>query len=92
MVKFLGIQDLIITAMLLAIAFGASVPFDMLIFMAAATIIKGSFFLLDIGSIFDVSAGILLIISFFVTPPLIILYIFIFLIGSKGILSLFARS
>ena len=91
MVRILGIQDLIVTALLIAMAFGVNVPFDMVVLIAASLFFKAFAFITDIGSMFDIGAAALLIISYFITPPLLVVCIFIALIGSKGLLSLLAR-
>lgn len=90
MVKILGIVDIIVTVMLLAVASNLDVPLDMTIFISACLLSKAFVFLFDIGSILDIGAGTLLVLSVFVTLPSIILFIFAGLLGVKGIVSLFA--
>lgn len=90
MVKILGIVDIIVTAMLLAAAFNLDIPLDMVIFISICLLCKAFIFLFDIGSIFDIGAGTLLILSIFITLPSVILFVFAALLGLKGILSLFA--
>ena len=91
MVKILGILDIIVTVMLLAVVFNLDVPLGMIIFMSVCLFCKAFRFLFDIGSLFDIGAGALLILSIFTTPPSVILLIFAALLGLKGIMSLFAR-
>jgi hypothetical protein len=47
-------------------------------------------FLADIGSLFDIAGGILLILSLSMALPPLLLFVFAGLVGFKGILSLFA--
>ena len=90
MIKTLGAGDLLATIAILAVAFELDVPGEMLFFISAYLIFKGYLFILDIGSIFDIMAGALLVLSIFLTPPFAVLILFAVLLGIKGFVSLIA--
>jgi hypothetical protein len=92
MVKTLGVLDLIITLMLLAIAFKLEVPLGMIIVIPAFLLIKALLFINDIGSAIDICAAIIIILSIFLNIPFMILIIVAGLMGFKAIMSLFATS
>ena len=90
MVKILGIFDILAAATLVGVAYGVAIPQGLIITVAVYLFLKALIFLMDIGSLFDIMAGILLILSLSITLPAIILFILAGLLGLKGILSLFA--
>jgi len=90
MVKALGIFDIFAAGLLVAAAYSLPAPKGLIIAAAVYLFLKALIFLMDIGSLFDVIAGILLILSLFMTLPPILLFIVAGLIGLKGIMSLFA--
>lgn len=90
MVKFLGIADIIASAILVALGFGISLPIGLVIGFAVYLFLKALIFLLDIGSAFDVAAGIVLILSLSMTLSPIVLFVAAGLVGLKGIMSVFA--
>lgn len=90
MVKILGLADLFIAFLLFSKASRANVPWEIIAVFSFFVLIKAIPFLPDIGSIFDCIAVALLILSIFVTMPVLILIIAAVLLGIKGIMSLFA--
>jgi len=84
---FLGIADFIVALLLVRNFYNVSIPSAVIFFFAAYLIIKALLFIADIGSMMDLGAGILLILSVFFAVPLPLLFIFAFLIGLKGVLS-----
>ncbi len=90
MVKFLGILDILAAGLLVGAAYNLAIPTGLVIGFAVYLFLKALLFLLDIGSFFDVVAGILLILSLSLALPQILLFVFAALVGFKGILSLFA--
>lgn len=90
MVRFLGLLDIFSALLLLGVAFNVDIPQGLIIVISVYLIGKALIFIKDIGSWFDISGGILLILSFWFSIPIVILVIVSILIGSKGFLSLFA--
>jgi len=85
---FLGIFDFIVALLLIRDFYNISAPNAVIFFFAAYLIIKALLFIADIGSMMDLGAGILLILSVFYAVPSSFLFIFAFLLGLKGILSM----
>ena len=90
MVKFLGILDLIAAALLVGIAYQVVLPTGLVIAFAVYLFLKALMFLMDIGSFFDIVAGILLVLSLSMSLPPLAFLILAGLVGLKGIMSLFA--
>ena len=90
MVKILGIFDLLAAALLVGAAYQVVLPTGLVIAVAVYLFLKASMFLMDIGSLFDVVAGILLILSLSMSLPPLAFLILAGLLGLKGFLSLFA--
>ena len=96
MMIFLGVLDIVSALMLLAMAGGADgLPIGFVIFISAYLIIKGIFFSLsdlnfDFSNLLDVIAGATILITIFVTPPILVLIVLAVSEGSKGIFSLAA--
>jgi len=90
MIQFLGILDLLAAGLLAGTAYGLPIAHGLIISIAVYLILKSLLFLMDIGSLFDIIGGILLILSLLMTLPPILLFIVAGLIGLKGIMSLFA--
>ena len=87
---FLGIFDIFSVVLLMRGFYNIPVPNELVIFFAAYLILKGLIFICDIGSMMDVAAGILLILTLFISLHISILLIFATLIGLKGVLTLFS--
>ena len=92
MMRILGLVDLIIAVLLLAIAFNLEVSKTIVVVFALCLILKAIVFICDIASICDIIVGVLLLLSIFMVLPQLILFIAAGFIGIKGILSLFAGS
>lgn len=90
MVKILGVFDILAATALVGVAYGVAIPQGLIITVAVYLFLKALIFLMDIGSLFDIIAGILLVLSLSITLPPLVLFILAGLIGLKGILSLFA--
>ena len=90
MVKILGILDLLAAGLLVCAAFNLNVPQGLVIALAVYLFLKALIFLKDIGSLFDVVAGILLILSLSMSLAPILLFVLAGLLGLKGLMSLFA--
>lgn len=86
----LGIADIIAGSLLIRGIYNIPVPQFIVIVFASYLIIKGLLFIADIGSLMDLGAGILLILTLFFNFPILILIIFAALIAIKGVMSLFA--
>ncbi|MDP1538828.1 MAG: hypothetical protein Q8M00_02235 [bacterium] len=86
----MGITDLIAALLLIRGFYDVTISNAAIFFFAAYLIIKALLFIADIGSIMDLGAGILLVLSVFYAVPLPFLFIFAFLVGSKGILTMLA--
>jgi len=89
MVKALGILDIVAAIVLLTVSV-PGIPQGLVIVTVTLICLKGFIFIFDIASIFDVGAGILLLLSLFITLPFLLLLVFACLLGVKGILSLAA--
>jgi hypothetical protein len=85
----LGIADIIAGALLIRGIYNISVPQMLVMVFAGYLIMKGILFISDIGSLMDLGAGILLILTLFFNFPILILIIFASLLGIKGVMSLF---
>jgi hypothetical protein len=90
--KILGVLDIIVTLLLIGVALNLEIPMGMIIFFTAILFLKALPFLPDIGSVFDVGAGVLLILSLFITLPMVVFLIAAGLLGLKGVMSLFSFS
>jgi len=90
MIKFLGMLDLLAAAVLVGTAYHLPIAHGLIIGLAVYLILKSILFLMDIGSLFDIIAGILLILSFSMSLPPLLLFVVAGLVGLKGIMSLFA--
>ncbi len=92
MLILLGASDIISALTLLAIIGGANrLPIGFVISVSAYLIIKGIFFILsdfDFSNLLDIIAGATILMSIFITPPVLILMILAVYEGSKGIFSL----
>lgn len=88
----LGLADIFSAGLLLSKLYHLPVPQAVLIGAAIYLMLKGIMFLKDIGSIFDIVAGItLLLLNFSIPVPNLVLYAMAALVGSKGAMSLFAK-
>jgi len=85
----LGIADIIAASLLIRELYNIPVPHVIVIIFASYLIMKGVLFISDIGSLMDLVAGILLILTIFFNFPMFILIIFASLLGIKGVMSLF---
>jgi len=90
MVKILGLLDLFVAFLLLSVITGIDFPKGIIILFSVILLVKAIPFLPDIGSFFDLTASVLLILTFFIVVPQGILVIAIILLGIKGFMSLFA--
>ncbi|MEK7503653.1 MAG: hypothetical protein AAB577_01580 [Patescibacteria group bacterium] len=90
MIQFLGVLDLLAAGLLVGTAYNLPLPQGLIISLAVYLILKSLLFLMDIGSLFDIIGGILLILSISMALPPILLYIAAGLVGLKGLMSLFA--
>ena len=90
MIQILGILDLAAAGLLAGTAYHLPFANGLIIGIAVYLILKSLLFLMDIGSLFDIVGGILLILSLFITLPPILLFIVAGLVGLKGVMSLFA--
>jgi len=90
MIKFLGILDLMSAGALAGTAYNLPLAHGLVIGLAVYLIFKSILFLADIGSLFDIAAGVLLILSLFMVLPPILLFAAAALVGLKGVMSLFA--
>lgn len=90
MVKFLGLLDLLAAGVLVGIAYNLPIARGLIISLAVYLLLKSLIFLMDIGSLFDIIGGIILILSLSIALPPLLLFIAAGLVGLKGIMSLFA--
>lgn len=90
MIVILGLADIITAACLIATGLRVDAPRQMVLFFSLYSILKGLFFLKDIGSVMDIFAGTLLFLTLFFQFPQSLLYFAAFLVGLKGLLSLFS--
>ena len=90
MVKFLGFLDLLAAGLLVGAGYHLPMPQGLVIGLAVYLLLKALLFLADIGSLFDVAGGILLILSLSMVLPPLVFYIVAGLVGLKGLMSLFA--
>ena len=81
---------MIAAGLLAGIAYNIPFAHGLIIGIAIYLILKSLLFLMDIGSLFDIIGGILLIASLFTPLPPILLFIAAGLVGIKGVMSLFA--
>jgi hypothetical protein len=92
MIKLLGLADLTAAFLLMSRVFEIEAPVLVAIFFAFYLLIKGFLFVVDIGSVLDIIAAILLTLNIFFVLPGIILIIVASLLGLKGLMSLFSWS
>ena len=85
----LGLADIIAGSLLIRGIYNISVPQVLVMVFAGYLIMKGLLFIADIGSMMDLGAGILLILTLFINLPILLLIIFAALVGLKGLMSLF---
>jgi len=90
MIKILGVFDLLAAGLLVGAGYHLAMPTGLVIVVAVYLFLKALIFLMDVGSLLDVAAGVLLILSLFIGLPPLVYFIIAGLIGLKGILSLFA--
>lgn len=90
MIKILGFFDILAALTLVGVAYNFPLAKGLIIALAVYLFLKAIIFLIDIGSLFDIVGGILLVLSLSMTLPPLLLFILAGLIGFKGILSLFA--
>ena len=90
MIQILGFLDLLAAGLLAGTAYNLPLPQGLIISLAVYLILKSLLFLMDIGSLFDIIGGVLLILSISMALPPILLYIAAGLVGLKGLMSLFA--
>lgn len=91
MILFLGLLDLISAGLLAGTAYHLTLPQGLIIGFACYLILKSILFLMDIGSLFDIVGGILLILSLFIALPAPLLFLSAALVGFKGVMTLFAH-
>lgn len=93
MIKPLGLADIFAGILLLAKAFGITLPLGAVVFFAIYLVGKGLFFVVlsfDVGSMVDVLAGLLLGSTIFFEPSQTILGIAAFFLLIKGFASIFS--
>jgi hypothetical protein len=91
MLFFLGLADIMASAIFLGKILHIDVPILMVLFFASYLFLKGLFFVLisfDAGSFIDMAAGIVLAITFFFQISPILFGIFAVFLAAKGIVSL----
>ena len=91
MIQFLGLLDLLSAGLLAGTAYHLPLPQGLIIGLGVYLILKSILFLMDIGSLFDIAGGVLLILSLSMTLPPILLFVVAGLVGLKGVMSLFAQ-
>ena len=90
MIKTLGVLDIFAAGLLVGAAYNLPLPKGLVISKAIYLLLKALLFLKDIGSLFDIIGGILLILGLSMALPPLIFFVVAGLIGLKGIMSLFA--
>ena len=85
--KFLGLIDIFVAILLLAVALKADLPTGLAITSSIILVIKG-FIGITFATLIDVGAAIIIILSLFISIPWWICLIFIILVVQKGIVSL----
>ncbi|MFH1820770.1 MAG: hypothetical protein ABH805_02555 [Candidatus Nealsonbacteria bacterium] len=90
MVKLLGILDLVAALSMVGLAYNLPLARGMIIFLAVYLLLKAILFLTDIGSLFDIIGGVLLVLSLFMVLPQLLFFVIAALIGLKGLMSLAA--
>lgn len=83
----MGFLDLNAAILLVAIALGVKAPLNILIVIPILLFLKACICITDIGSIFDLIAVALIVLSIFFALPSWILFISAALIGFKGLRS-----
>ena len=86
----LGVADLIAALLLMRGFYNVPIPNIVIFIFAIYLFIKALIFIADIGSMMDIGAGILLVLSIAVQIPIYVLLAFAFLLGLKGVLTVFA--
>jgi hypothetical protein len=70
---FMGLLDLNAVILLVAIAWDVQAPTTVLVFIPVCLILKAGISIMDPGSVMDLAAALLIILSiFFVIPPLVL--------------------
>ncbi len=77
-------------AVLVGTAYHLPIAHGLVVGIAVYLLLKAILFLMDIGSLFDIVAGIVLILSLSMSLPPLLLFILAGLVGLKGVMSLFA--
>ncbi len=90
MVRILGAIDLFAAVILLSIGARVQIPIWALIFILVCLFLKACISIFDIGSITDLAAAILIVLSVFHLVPWQFLLIGAVLMIIKGVMSLFA--
>lgn len=88
LVKILGAIDLVAAVVFLMLIFGASLPLQIMLFAAGLLFAKGLFIITgDILSVVDLFSALMILLSIFFTLPSILLWIPVFLLLAKGVVS-----
>ncbi len=86
MVKFLGVIDLLSAIALFSIK-GGVIHTEAFLLLIVFLFLKASICFFDIGGIIDILIAIIIILSFFLSIPPLILIIGSLIVGIKGIIS-----
>ena len=89
MIWFLGVIDLLAAAILLSEGFRIEVPLAALIIIPIGLISKAFINILDIGSVTDVVAALLIVLGIFLHLPWQFLLVVAIIMAAKGLLSFF---
>jgi len=88
-IRILGAIDLLSASLFLMLIFGLTPIFQLTLFCAALLMLKGMFILSgEPLSLIDLCSSLLLILSIFFSLPILLYWIFSFLLLAKGIVSL----
>ncbi len=87
MVKFLGIIDLLAAIALFSIK-GEVVHTGAFLLLIVFLVLKASICFFDIGGVIDILIAIIIILSFFLSIPPLVLIIGSLIIGIKGLISI----
>ncbi|HJN62122.1 MAG TPA: hypothetical protein QGH92_00770 [Candidatus Parcubacteria bacterium] len=87
----LGLGDIIAAGLLMSRVYDIDIPILIIMAFAGYLLLKGLIFIMDIGSLVDIVAGALLILSLYFGIPNIFFFAAAALLAFKGIMTLFAR-
>jgi hypothetical protein len=91
-VKALGILDIFVGICFGLFGFFGIIPYNFILFLGLMLLVKGILFSIDINivSILDIISALIILVSYFGMPKIIVIFVAFFLI-QKGLISLMSK-